>query len=201
MSNEEFFEKYGREGLVALVGGSHFIDQGIKKAQKKITKDKKESFFSHAFIIGEKRIDGKRWVIESDLEIHPKQVKLGVQENRIEKYFDEKLFPNVAILDFKLEKAKTDEILKEALNMVASRTKYSLREILGVLFSFKNADERKKDNKFIQENSFVCSTFVQHCYGKINIHFNPLVSPKNITPEDIYATELPHIKEKIIREK
>ena len=201
MSNEEFFDKHCASGKVVLVGGSALIDRGIKIAQKKITKNKKESLFSHAFIIGEKRIDAKWWVIESDLEIHPKQVKLGVQENRIDKYFDEKIFPNVAILDFKLDKFKTELVLKEGLDLVAARSKYSLREIMGLLFSFKNESERKKENKFSQNNSFVCSSFVQHCYSKINIYFNTAVSLKNMTPEDIFATEVIHTKAKIIREK
>lgn len=201
MTNEQFFEKYATQAAIGLVGGSHFIDKTIKKAQKKITKTKQASFFSHVFLIGEKRIDGKQWIIESDLEFHTKQVKLGVQENRIDKYFDEKMFPNVAVLDFKLPKAKQELVLKEALDVVAGRAKYSIREIFGVLFSFSNEAERKKENKFTQENSFICSTFVQHCYRKIDLHFNSSVSLKNMTPEDIFTTTLPHLKEKLVREE
>jgi hypothetical protein len=201
VNNEEFFGKFCAPGLVVLIGGSAFIDRSIKKAQKKITKNKTESLFSHAFLVSEKRIDGKWWVIESDLEIYRKQVRLGVQENRIEKYFDDKMFPNVAILEFKLSKKQTEIILKEALDIVSSRAKYSLREIFGVLFSFTNESERKKENRFSQENSFICSTFVQHCYGKADINFNESVSLKNMTPEDIYSTLISHTKEKIIREK
>ncbi len=201
MNNEEFFDKYCAPGMVVLVGGSAFIDRSIKKAQKKITKNKTESLFSHAFLVSEKRIDGKWWVIESDLEIHRKQMRLGVQENRIEKYYDEKMYPNVAILDFKLQKKQIEMILKEALDIVSSRAKYSLREIFGVLFSFTSESERKKDNRFSQENSFICSTFVQHCYHKAQINFNESVSLKNITPEDIYSTLVAHTKEKIIRGK
>ena len=201
MSNQEFFEKFCIPGNIVLVGGSAFIDRSIKKAQKKITKNKKESLFSHAFVISNKRIDGKWWLIESDLEIHTKQIKLGVQENRIEKYYDEKMFPNVAILDFKLSENQIELILKEALDIVANRAKYSLREILGMLLSLKNETARKSKNKFTQENSFVCSAFVQHCYLKAEINFNNSVSLKNITPEDIYSTEVFHTKQKIIRAK
>ncbi len=200
MSNEEFFNTWSRPGSVCLVGGTHFIDRSIKKAQKKLTLDKKDSLFSHAFIISEKRVDEKWWLIESDLEIHTKQVKLGVQENRIDKYFDEKMFPNVAILDFKIPAEATRAILTEGLNLVAGRGKYSLREILGVIFSFSKTD-RTTENIFAQDNSFICSSLVQHCYSKANLSFDESVSLKHITPEDIFSTKLPHSIEKIIREK
>jgi hypothetical protein len=201
MTNREFFEKHARSGAIGLVGSSAAIDRAIRRAQKRITKNKQASLFSHAFLISEKRIDGEWWVIESDLEIHSKQVKLGVQENRLSKYFDEKLFPNVALLDFNLDKAKTQLVLKEALDMVAGRAKYSLREIMGVFFSFQSEAARKKENILKQDHSFICSSFVQHCYHKAGVGFSQAVSLKNITPEDIYTTEIVHAKHKIIREQ
>ena len=86
MSNEDFFFFFFVSGAIGIVGGSSLFDKTIKKAQKNITSNEQDSLFSHDFLISEKRIDGKWWVIESDLEIHKKQIKLGVQENRIEKY-------------------------------------------------------------------------------------------------------------------
>lgn len=201
MSNRDFFEAYAAPAAVGLVGGSYLIDKTIKKAQKKITSNKKTALFSHAFIISEKRIDEKWWVIESDLEFHRKQMKLGVQENRLDKYFDETAFPNVAVLNFNLSTEQTQLILKEALDVMANRATYSLREIFGVLFSFTNEERRKNENRFVQDNSFICSTLVQHCYGKAGLRFNSAVSLKNTTPEDIYATALPHTLQKIIREQ
>lgn len=200
MTNEEFFSINARSGAVGLVGGTHFIDRTIQKAQKKITVNNTHSAFSHAFIFSEKRIDDKWWVIESDLEIHTKQVKLGVQENRIDKYFDEKQYPNIAILDFNLTPEATRAVISEGLNLVAGRGKYSLREILGVLFSFTKAD-RATENIFAQNNSFICSALVQHCYQKANINFNEGVSLKHITPEDIFNTKCIHNIQKIVREK
>src|SRR6266700_1488399 len=41
-------------------------------------------------------------VIESDLKIHHKHIQFGAQENRISKYFDEKLYATLAVLDFGL---------------------------------------------------------------------------------------------------
>lgn len=200
MTNEEFFNAYSKNAAVGLVGGTHFIDNSIKKFQRKITPDKKPSFFSHAFIISEKRIDDKWWIIESDLEFHRKQVKIGVQENRIDKYFDEKLFPNVALLNFNLSPEATKALITEGLNLVAERGKYSLREILGVLLSFTK-ENRDSENLLAQENSFFCSALVQHCYKAANVSFNEKVSLKHLTPEDIFNTSHIHSIEKIIRQK
>ena len=198
MTNEEFFEKYAGEGMVGLVGGTHFIDEGIKKAQRKITSDKKNSPFSHAFIIGEKRKDGKRWIIESDFEFQKKQLRVGAQENRIDKYFNEKAYPNLAVLDFKLSKQNGDLILKESLDLVAGRATYSLREIWGIMLSFGSEDKRKTENTFSRDNAFVCSTFVQHLYLKAGIQFNEQVSLNHVTPQDIYNTGFPSCKKEVL---
>ena len=72
MSNEDFFENNCVSGAIGIVGGSSLIDKTIKKAQKNITSNEQDSLFSHVFLISEKRIDGKWWVIESDLEIQNK---------------------------------------------------------------------------------------------------------------------------------
>src|SRR5215216_3140394 len=103
LSNKEFIEKYAKPGCIGLVGADNPIDNSIKKMQKYITADGKSSLWSHAFLYSSKRHDGHWWIIESDLEFHRKQVKLGVQENRAEKYFDEKHFPNLAVLDLNLD--------------------------------------------------------------------------------------------------
>lgn len=201
MTNEAFFSKHAGEAMIGLVGGTHFIDEGIKKAQRKITANKANSPFSHAFIIGEKRRDGKRWIIESDLAFHKKQMILGVQENRIDKYFDEKAYPNLAILDFSLSNKHSDLILKEALELVADRATYSMREIFGIALSFAKSDKRERENTFSKENSFVCSTFVQHLYLKAGIQFSDKVSSKHIAPDDIYNTAISCKKETLIRKK
>ncbi len=199
MTNAEFFEKNAGEGMIGLVGGMHFIDNGIKKAQSKITKDKKNSPFSHVFLIGEKRRDGKRWIIESDFEFHKKQIRVGVQENRIDKYADDKAYPNVAILDFKISKEHSDLLLRESLDLVAGRATYSFSEIFGMLLSFSDPAKRTAKNRFSKENAFVCSTFVQHLYGKAGIQFCKQVSGDQITPDDIFNTEHPCKKEVLVR--
>ena len=91
---------------------------------------------THAFIFEGKRFDGREWVLESDLEYgHLKKIRLGVQENRLERMFDESDYQNCAVLDFNLTDAQVQTILAEALNVMARNTDYSLREIAGTLLA------------------------------------------------------------------
>lgn len=192
MTNEEFFKKHAVPGRVGLVGGSALVDKAIRKLQNPIVKDGKESLWSHAFIFSEKRIDGYQWIIESDLDFRHKQTRLGVQENRINKYYDEKLFPNVAVLDFELSEGKTKIILTEALGLLSELTKYSVRELAGTLLALYNPSLRNKKNVLSLNNTFYCSAMVQHCYSKAGIIFGEGIDIKNMTPEDIASSSFPH---------
>lgn len=191
LSNEEFINRYAAPGMVGLVGGTATIDRAIRKAQGIFLGKKEKSLWSHAFLFSGKRIDGHQWVLESDIEIHRKQMRIGVQENRALKYFDEEQYPNLAIMDFGLTEENTRLILSEGLDLVAGYTKYSLRELLGTLVATSKAGMRQKENILSQEKSFYCSALVQHCYTKANILFSNEVSIKNITPEDIACTTVP----------
>lgn len=199
MTNKEFFDLYAKPGTIGLVGGTALIDRGIRKAQKILTSDKKESLWSHAFIVSGQREDNFIWIIESDLEFHSKQIKLGVQENRISKYDSETEFPNVAILDFNLSNTDSNAIIGEALNLVALKTQYSIREVFGVLYSVLNQQSRQKENIFKQQNSLFCSAFVQKCYEAIGLKFNKDISASQLAPNDIYITGLPKQIHEIIR--
>lgn len=199
LSNREFIEKYAKPGSIGLVGADTPIDNSIKKMQKYITADGKSSLWSHAFLYSSKRHDGHWWIVESDLEFHRKQMHLGVQENRAEKYFDEKHFPNLAILDFNLDQEKQDLILGEALNLVHARTEYSIREVFGALYTLLKKDSRNSANKLEQENSLFCSAMVQHCYSKLNLTLGEGVALKQLAPEDIATTKLEHTQYRLIR--
>lgn len=200
MTNEEFFTTYAAKGKVGLVGGTAFIDKSIRQLQKKITPDQNPSPFSHAFIFSGKREDGQFWIFESDLEFHRRHTKIGIQENRISKYYDVLHYPNVAVLDFNLSEEAIKRILAEALNLLSGKGEYSLREIFGVMLSL-DKKTRTHSNLFSRDNSFFCSAFVQHCYVKADTLFNEKVSLKHLTPSDIYCTEIPHQSHTLIREK
>jgi hypothetical protein len=199
LSNREFIEKYAGQAFIGLVGADTPIDNSIKKMQEYITADGKESLWSHAFLFSSKRHDGYWWIVESDLEFHRKQIKLGVQENRAEKYFDEKLFPNLAILDLNLSQEQQNGVLGEALNLVHSKTEYSIREVFGTLYTLLTKESREEENKMGRENALFCSATVQHCYSKINLNLAEGVSMKQLAPEDIASTKQPHHQYRLLR--
>src|ERR1044071_5985811 len=92
LSNREFFEQHAHPGRIGIVGGTSLIDRLINRGQRHQIEDRKWSAWSHVFLFQGRRADGHHWLIESDLQVHRKHIQLGVQENRISKYFDEKLY-------------------------------------------------------------------------------------------------------------
>jgi len=199
ISNKEFIETYAKPGCIGLVGADTVIDNSIKKMQKYITADGKQSLWSHAFLYSALREDGEWWIIESDLEIHAKKINLGVQENRAEKYFDEKVFPNLAILNFNLDEDKQKLIVGEGLNLVAAQTEYSIKEVFGTLYTLLKKESRGSKNKMAKENSYFCSAMVQHCYNKVKVNLAPGIDIKQLAPEDIATTQVHHTQYRIIR--
>ena len=139
-----------------------------------------------------KRIDGHHWVIESDLQFHRKHIQLGVQENRIAKYFDEDLYPNLAVLDFGLTDEQVAAVLSEGLRMVAHHAVYSLRELIGAAFALRHAHFRPGRNILARKKSMYCSGFVQYVFNKAGIDLVPGVHASHGTPEDISRTPVPH---------
>ena len=193
-SNADFFARHGRAGTVGLVGGAAFIDRMIRRSQRKLNADREWSQFSHAFIFVGPREDGALWALESDIDFHRERVQIGVQENRVEKYGDEKEYPHVAVLDFNLTPPQVKRVIGLGLDLLARRTQYSLRELLAVYMSLKKPSSRLGANKLARERALFCSAFVQHLYSAVNIDFAPGIETKLTLPEDIAQTEAPHTR-------
>jgi hypothetical protein len=184
LSNEQFLEQYAAPGRVGLCGGVDTINKVIRKLQHHVTADGHRSPWSHAFLCGARRIDGRHWVLESDLDLRHKQIRLGVQENRIDRYHDVETFPNLAILDFELDDAKTKAVLTSALDLLSGLQTYSVAELIGTLVAMQSANLRKRRNLLEREGALFCSAMVQHCYHAAGIEFVPGVDRKNVTPHD-----------------
>ncbi|HYV28478.1 MAG TPA: hypothetical protein VFA77_13155, partial [Candidatus Eisenbacteria bacterium] len=78
------------------------------------------------------------------------------------------------------------------LELVASRVRYSLRELVGTLIALRHPELRERENKLARDSSFYCSAFVQHLFRKSGIDLAPGLDAKNTTPEDISRTPVPH---------
>ena len=190
LTNREFFEKHAAPGRIGLIGGPELINRLISRAQRHLSDDREWSRWSHAFLFQGRRHDGHHWVVESDLDIKRKHIRLGVQENRVAKYFDDAKVASVAILDFGLTPAQLDQVLAGALHLVADGTRYSLREIAGTAWALRHADFRPKENVLAREQAFYCSAFVRHVFGLAGLNLASQVAEKNTAPEHLARCEL-----------
>ncbi|WP_313251039.1 hypothetical protein [Stenotrophomonas sp.] len=198
--NAELIRKYARPGCIGLCGTSDWIGKAIRKAQAPLTEDGHRSLWSHAFLFSEQRLDGHWWVLESDLDLRNRQLRLGAQENRADRYFDDEAFPNLAILDFNLDAAQTRNVQVAALDLLAGLSSYSLSELVGTLFAMHSTRLRRRGNLLSKEGALYCSAMVQHCYTAAGIDLMPGVHGKNVAPQDLYDSDLPHTTHSLIRD-
>lgn len=193
LSNREFLETHALPGRIGLAGGGvSIINKSIARAQRHVDADKTCSQWSHTFLLQGTRHDKKHWVVESDLEIHRKHIRLGVQENRLEKFYDESLYGTLAVLDFGLTAEQTQCVLGQALELVATRARYSIREIFGTLVALRHPSLRTKSNFLSRPQSFYCSAFVHHLFRTSGLDLAPGLDAKHTTPEDLWRTLAPH---------
>lgn len=200
LGNAAFIEKYAGSGRIGLCGGRDFINKLIRKAQAPLTSDGHRSLWSHAFVFSERRVDGQWWVIESDLDLRYRQIRLGVQENRVERYYDAEAFPNIAILDFGLDEEQIRKIQIAGLDLLSGLSSYSISELVGTLMAMHSRRLRRRSNLLAKEGALYCSALVQHCYAAAGIEFLPGVPGKNIAPHDIDESPLPHRTHRILRD-
>ncbi len=194
LTNEEFFEQHARPGRVGLIGGPELINRLIGRAQRHIDVAGEWSRWSHAFIFQGRRHDGHHWLVESDLEIKRKHIRLGVQENRVAKYYDATKTTALAVLDFSLTAEQERRVLSGALELVAAGTRYSLREIAGTAWALRHPAWRPRENLLAREQAFYCSAFVRHVFDGAGIDLAAGIAAKNTAPEDLARTVLPHRK-------
>ena len=198
-SNAEFLLAHAAPARIVLAGGNHPIDRSIRRAQRLLTKQD-DSAWSHAFLFGTRRSDDHWWVLESDIDVRTRQIRLGAQENRLDKFFDEKEWPNLAVLDFGLDDDQARRVLASALELLANATRYSLREIIGTALALARPTLRGRENLLAREGSLYCSAFVQHCYATVGVHFVGGLSVKNTTPHDIASSAAFHSAHYLVRQ-
>jgi hypothetical protein len=99
-----------------------------------------------------------------------------------------------------LDENQVSTLLGEGLELVASREKYSLRELIGTLIALKKPELRAQENRLARERSVSCSAFVQQLFQRIGLDLIPGVNSKHSTPEDVFRTPVPHTKYLLLRE-
>ena len=82
--------------------------------------------------------------------------------------------------------------MRAALELVAHRTRYSLRELLGVTLALRHSGLRPESNRFARERSLFCSALVGHLFREAGIDLTPGLDIKHITPEDLFRAKVPH---------
>ncbi len=200
LSNREFLERYARAGRIGVSGGVTLVDKTICRAERHLDQRAQWGAWSHAFVFEGRRLDSHHWVIESDLQFHRKHIQLGAQENRISKYYDEALYTSLAVLDFGLRAGQIACLVREGLDLVANRARYSLRELFGTLIALHRPELRSRQNLLARESSMYCSALVRHLYRKAGLDLTPGLDLKNTTPEDIARAALPHVTYLLQRE-
>jgi hypothetical protein len=190
LSNQEFLNQHARTGCVGLAGGRTLVDMAIGRAQRHLDTAWRWSQWSHAFLFQGRRGDDHHWVIESDLQFHHKHIQLGVQENRLAKYYKSRLYTKLAVIEFNLTEAQQGSLIREALELVATRVRYSLRELVGTLIALRHQRLRKNSNLLARDNALFCSAMVRHIFRKSGLDLAPGVEVKHTTPEDIARSPL-----------
>jgi len=195
LSNLEFLKRFAKPGCVGLFGGSSTIDRAIRRGQKGLD-GAMSSLWSHAVLFEGERVDGRQWLIESDFEVGKGQLRNGVQENRVDKYGDEKDWPNLAVLDFGLSDKDSQKVVVAGLDLVARRTNYDLPGILETYWAMM----RKSMAKGREKESTFCSAFVRAVFRHAGIDLTPGVAVQHTLPEQVSRTSLPHTRYLLVRD-
>lgn len=195
LSNAEFFKRYGAAGRVGLVGGSSALDRGIRHAQRLLDPQRKPSLWSHVFVFQGERHDDRLWLMESDFDFTQGRLRSGAQENRIDKYANEKEYPNAAVLDFGLPAEDVRKLLSAGLEFISKRTPYALT---GTLKTYWAMVQKALDGEKERDEIF-CSAFVRTLYKHVGLDLAPGVAVRHTTPEHVARSVPPHTRHLLLR--
>lgn len=179
------------------MGAETAIDRAIRRAQRNLVPGGLDSLWSHAFIFQGNRIDDRAWVLESDIDPSGGYLRFGVQENRIEKYADEKVYVNLAVLDFDLTEDQAKRVVAAGLDFVSKGTRYAIGGLLKTYWAILReglGEEKRKDSTF-------CSSFVRALYRHVGIDLVPKVAVRHTAPEHLFQTPVRHARHELIRKK
>jgi hypothetical protein len=191
-----FFVQHYAPGRVGLVGATDAVGTLIRGGQKHLTSDGRPSRWSHAFVLGERRDDGRTdgsiYIYESDLQVSVTdwQVKNGVMESRLVKWCRDDI-EHACVLGMAVSEEKCSQLLRQALEYAYDdrRLRYPVGELFGTLWAIITRRLSKR-NIFDDRYALQCSTFVRMCYQQIDA--DPLTTDVDLShtsPEALYRSD------------
>jgi hypothetical protein len=190
-SPEDFLQQHGRTGRVGLFGGSPVGHRIVRWGQSPITSDRLPSLWSHVVIFSEEK--SAKFLYESDMDVglFPPHLRDGAQRSPISKYFKERRWLYMSILDFLVTDDDAHRVLETCRRMIRQRVRYPVIGLIGTGLRYRiggvHAGETGLDSR-----GLFCSTFVQKAFMEIGIRFHQGVPLRHTGPEHIWQSAIPH---------
>ena len=192
MPNREFLEMFARPGRVGLAGEAAIAVAGSRCASS-TPSAAVANVWTHAFVFEGRRLDGQHWVIESDFQSGRQGFCLGVQESRMSKYFDERLYRSLAVLDFRISDDQMMMLHREGLELVACRSRCSLRQLFGPAALPRRLEAFNRTRKPGRKRSVFCSAFIRYLLARAGMDLGPALLANEDVLADITRIPLPHM--------
>jgi hypothetical protein len=191
-----FFNQHYAPGRVGLLGQDDLKGTLIRAAEASLTTDGRPSRWSHTFLFGERRRDGRTdgsiYIFESDLSVSVRdwEVQNGAMESRVVKWCLDDV-SHGCVLGMDLTPAETAPLLTQALAYAYDEDhhlRYPVGELFGTLWAILTRRLSQK-NIFTEQYAVQCAGFVRLCYQAIGK--DPVTGPVDLTntsPESFYRS-------------
>lgn len=190
-NNQELVKRHAGskdlKGHVLLLGGCSNADFRIRVAQSDVRRDLLPSFWSHSAIIAGKNKDDWRL---NEISLEPLNgfgnvpYSNGIQEAMLSYYKDHNIYPNIAVIDFKL---KYDDIKGAIKKFYSQRSLIDsaslIIEWLGYIWGAGD-----KGNPLINGTGLPSSSFVEGVFSLANKDLGPGSSSRVSCPEVIWQS-------------
>lgn len=192
----DFFRSHYQPGCVGLIGQDDLKGTLIRAAEAGLTPDGQPSKWSHTFLFGGQRIDGRSdgsiYIFESDLRVSSRdwEVQNGVMESRLAKWCLDDV-SHGCVLGMNLSTAETGTLLTTALGFAYDdeHLRYPVGELFGTLWAIVTRRMNQR-NIFDDRHAVQCATFVRMCYQAIGR--DPAMGGADLTntsPEAFYQSQ------------
>jgi hypothetical protein len=114
----------------------------------------------------------------------------GDGRKRVRQYIDDEFTPNVALIDLRFNEKALATLRKKAMALLANKSTYYKREILGVLCAA--LDDKLAMPNPLDKSGLNCTAFVRACLDPLVPAFRAIpANQRNTFPEHFYQAALP----------